>query len=419
MVYDVAIDLAGAGRDHVPPAHSAAGGTAGPRRMPQRTAALAALDAQLPGRGPCPEERGVRRDQRAHGAGVFFGAGGANSAGWAGWSGLRRAELQDAEVHRGYRLAGGEPGATGGHEPAFAQRGAFGAGDVQEPGPDGELLAELEVAVVGLIAVGRDHGGVPGLVEDLDHLTQRVVVRADPVQAGHRPDLDHGRRGQVWAGAIHARQGERLGPGADHRQVDRVARGARAALAGGRDPGGGGPDRILGGHRCAHRGARGRPSPAVAMSSRWISLTPPPKVSTRLRLSWTSSQVIRAAVSGSASACRPTTSANDCPITCNCSEEKTLVADASATWTAAAAATCQLSSSLTRMTAAARASARRTSGWVSSDRSAAHARTRSCRTAIRPAGPSITRSWLSCVVISRQPSFSAPTRIRTGTRTPE
>ena len=50
---------------------------------------------------------------------------------------------------------------------------------------------------------------------------------------------------------------------------------------------------------------------------------------------------------------------------------------------------------------------------------AAQSRTRSCRAAIRPAGPSITRSWLSCVVISRQPSFSAPTRMATGTRTPE
>ena len=33
-------------------------------------------------------------------------------------------------------------------------------------------------------------------------------------------------------------------------------------------------------------------SPAVAMSSRWISLTPPPKVITRLRLDWMSNQHI-------------------------------------------------------------------------------------------------------------------------------
>jgi hypothetical protein len=36
-----------------------------------------------------------------------------------------------------------------------------------------------------------------------------------------------------------------------------------------------------------------------------------------------------------------------------------------------------------------------------------------------PAGPSITRSWLSWVVISRQPAFSSPTRLPTGTRTSE
>ncbi|CFR68456.1 Uncharacterised protein [Mycobacterium tuberculosis] len=35
----------------------------------------------------------------------------------------------------------------------------------------------------------------------------------------------------------------------------------------------------------------------------------------------------------------------------------------------------------------------------------------------RPAGPSITRSLLSWVVISRQPSFSFPTSMSTGTRT--
>ena len=122
--------------------------------------------------------------------------------------------------------------------------------------------------------------------------------------------------------------------------------------------------RICSSVRWPPRGTRGRPRPAVAMSSRWISFTPPPKVSTTLRLSWTSSQVIRAAVSGSASACRPTTSARSGPMTCSCSEEKTLVAEASATSTAGAAATCQLSSSLTRMTAEARASARRTSGWA-------------------------------------------------------
>ena len=36
---------------------------------------------------------------------------------------------------------------------------------------------------------------------------------------------------------------------------------------------------------------------------------------------------------------------------------------------------------------------------------------------MRPAGPSITRSWLSWVVISLQPPFSSPTSMEAGTRT--
>ena len=48
------------------------------------------------------------------------------------------------------------------------------------------------------------------------------------------------------------------------------------------------------------RGTRGSPSPAVAMSSRWISLTPPPNVSTVLRFAWMSSHRLSSAVSGSA-----------------------------------------------------------------------------------------------------------------------
>ena len=47
----------------------------------------------------------------------------------------------------------------------------------------------------------------------------------------------------------------------------------------------------------------------------------------------------------------------------------------------------------------------------------AQSATRSRRPSIRPAGPSITRSWLSWVVISFQPWFSSPTSMSTGTRT--
>src|SRR5438874_1233718 len=88
------------------------------------------------------------------------------------------------------------------------------------------------------------------------------------------------RKSRVAAGVDH------LGPVADHGEVDRVAGGAGPALPRRGQARGRRPDRIVG----THRGARGRPRPAVAMSSRWISFTPPPKVSTMLRLSWTSSQ---------------------------------------------------------------------------------------------------------------------------------
>ncbi|SKU41816.1 Uncharacterised protein [Mycobacteroides abscessus subsp. abscessus] len=85
-------------------------------------------------------------------------------------------------------------------------------------------------------------------------------------------------------------------------------------------------------------------------------------------------------------------------------------------------ATCQLSNSLSRHTAFISPSTRRTS---SCDNGAtpsgpgldAHSYTRSYMPAIRPDGPSETRSWFSWVVMSFQPAFSSPTSISTGTRT--
>src|SRR5215831_21128313 len=106
----------------------------------------------------------------------------------------------------------------------------------------------------------------------------------------------------------------------DHGQIHRVRRLARAALAERRDPVGGLFDRrsrAVSGHLSPplsgnpapprphsrrtrlpaaptpapfphrplpYRGTLGSPRPAVAISSRWISLTPPPKVSTVFRL---------------------------------------------------------------------------------------------------------------------------------------
>jgi len=83
----------------------------------------------------------------------------------------------------------------------------------------------------------------------------------------------------------------------------------------------------------------------------------------------------------------------------------------------AARATSQLSSSLTRNTAVAWPISRTTSGRSTTPALVAQSATRSRSPSIRPAGPSITRSWLSWVVISFQPWFSSPTSMSTGTRT--
>src|SRR6185437_16893030 len=104
---------------------------------------------------------------------VASGSGGVNGGG----RGLRF-ELEDAEVHRRDEFVRREPGAPGGDEVALAERGALGAGDVEEPAPDGQLLTELEVAGVGLVAVGGDHRGAAGFVEYLVDQAQGVVAGA-------------------------------------------------------------------------------------------------------------------------------------------------------------------------------------------------------------------------------------------------
>ena len=154
--------------------------------------------------------------------------------------------LEHPEVHGGHRLAGRGPRAPGGHEPALAERGALGAGDVHQAGGDGQLLAELDGPEVDLIAVGRDHRPVPGLVEQGRHRAERVVAAARPVQSRHRPDLDHRGRRRVLAPLVGRGAADRFQPVPDHRQVDRVAGKPRRAVAGGDDPVRGGADRLGG-----------------------------------------------------------------------------------------------------------------------------------------------------------------------------
>jgi hypothetical protein len=224
----VAVDLAGASRDGVPglaarrPLGHPAAGAHRPRRVAQRPALPAPLDPQFPGRGPGPEERGVRRYLRPH----HRGCSGRDRP-------FLRAELEDPEVHGRHRLIPRVPGGAGGHEPALTERGPLGAGDVNQAGPHPHLLTVPQVAVVDLVAVGSDDRGVPGLVERQGHRAERVVVSAAAPQPRHRPDLNHGRRSHqrpVDGGGRESRVGvhraavaDRLDPVADHREVHRVA----------------------------------------------------------------------------------------------------------------------------------------------------------------------------------------------------
>src|SRR5262245_15211959 len=273
-----------------------------------------------------------------------------------------------------------------------------------------------QVPVEDVVGVRCDYAGVASLVQQPHHLAGRVTCPTRLARSDHGPHLRHHRR--CHQAAVDRRPGEcricvdgigvadRLEPVQDDRQVHRIPGEPAAALAERHDPLGGGPD--PGGAVLAHvsghkRGTLGSFSPAVAISSRCTSFTPPPKVSTRLRLCWVSSHASRSAVDSSAgSPYLPPTSSTSCPSRCIRSEEKTFVAEASAMSTLSATATCQLSNSLTRRLAANSASARRTSGSSATTRPprprvvSAQARSRSYSAPSRPAGPSITRSWLSC-----------------------
>ena len=264
-----------------------------------------------PAAGAIPEEGRVGGDQ-ARGASAVRGR--MVTAGVAGLGaarvvagivaaeaegGVRGAEFEDAEVHGGYRLVAGEPGAAGGDEPPFAERGALGAGDVEEGGPDGQVLADLQVAVVGLVAVGRDHRGVAGFVQDYS-----TSAPAGRRPRGFRAGRASSRPGSWRAGRYRGRRESRG-------RSPRSSCGSWGGSPGcGRRRGRLSPDAARRGRgrrgsrlRRARRARRspGRPGQAEAgggdEAPRWISFTPPPKVSTMLRLSWMSSQVINSAVS--------------------------------------------------------------------------------------------------------------------------
>ena len=217
--------------------------------------------------------------------------------------GLARLEFQDAPSHLGDILVTDAPGDVLVDEPALTERGLLGTDDVAHFGGDGHLLTGAQIPMVGLLAVGGDHADVSGAVEQLHHRAHGVVGRTLPGEAEHRPHLNHGgwRHDSGVACGLGRRVvdvnrvgvAEGFHPVLDRRQVHRIPSVTRRGDDGGRDLVDGFPD-------VGHRGTLGTLRPAAAIISRMTSLTPPPKVITRLRLVCESSHSSSSAVSGSA-----------------------------------------------------------------------------------------------------------------------
>ena len=156
-------------------------------------AVRALLDAQFVRVDAVPEELGVLRRRRPHRRSASRSSG---TVGARGRVALGRDELHDAPHHLGddphrrpdqvMRLGDEEP---------LAERGPLRADDIGQLGGDADFFTGPQIAVVGLLAVGRDHADIACVVEQFEDLAQRVVVRADAAETHHRPHLDHRGRG--------------------------------------------------------------------------------------------------------------------------------------------------------------------------------------------------------------------------------
>ena len=193
------------------------------------------LDAQFVRLDAVPEELGVPRGGRPHhGVGVQI-------VGHRRLIGIARPELHDAPVHFGDILVADLPDDVLVDEIAFAQRGLLRPDHVGQFGADADLFAGAQVAVVGLLAVGRDDADIACLVEQFDDARQRVVVGANSAQPQHRPDLDHRRRrddagmaggpGRGLVDVDRVAVADGLHPVVDHRLVHRIAADPRLAAA--------------------------------------------------------------------------------------------------------------------------------------------------------------------------------------------
>ena len=150
-----------------------------------------------------------------------------------------RRELQDPEHHLRDQFFADPPEAASSEEPSFTKTCLLGSHNVFQHRGDGDFFTRLQVAVVDLIAVGRDDGRESGLVEDVRHPAQRIVGFSNCPQTAHRPYLRHRRRRDysVVSGGAGGRfvdvdrvlVTDRLDPVADHRQVHGVPAGARSA----------------------------------------------------------------------------------------------------------------------------------------------------------------------------------------------
>ena len=268
-VHDVREDGAGAGGDVVAAVVRRAGLARGTGREPRRAAGVALLDPQLAELGAVPEELRVAVDHRPHDMG--------------GHDLLLGDELEHPEQHLRHQLTLSVrlvdvPAVPRRHEPALTHRGVLRAGHGVERAGHAGPLADPEVALVGLFAVGAEHGGVALLGEELGHPAERVLGGALAAEPGHRPDLGHRRRRLVSVAEPRVLVAHRVQPGVDRRLVHLVRRQHLRALTQRDDPVGLGTDPLV---LLGHSAITG--APAAARGRTWRSARAAPPARRRRR----------------------------------------------------------------------------------------------------------------------------------------
>ncbi len=196
-------------------------------------------------------------------------------------------------------------------EIALTQGGLLGADDADDLGAHRHLLAGLEVPVIGLVAVGGHDTDIPGIVEQLHRPAQRIIVgpgasqRPSWSRPGSSPAVPRCRdgpaaRGRGCVDVDRVLVTDRVDPVVNHGLIHRVPSHRRLARPGRDDLVD--PRLKIRAHLSPslYRVTRGTRRPDAAIISRITSLTPPPKVITRLRLVILSSQTSSSAVSESA-----------------------------------------------------------------------------------------------------------------------